>query len=155
MKHTKLVVVKFVISFAILFVVLGLGYGLALQNILLINLVSILSYFIGDLIILPRTNNIITAIIDSAIAFAVIYLMGDVLTVGGDPLTAAFLTAIAIGVFELFFHRYVANNLELDTETRESTPAKFHQMDLTTEAAHEISPDINKIKSYQNSEEQD
>lgn len=155
MNHTKLIVGKFLISFAILFVILGLGYGLAIQSILFINLVSIISYFVGDLMILPRTNNIIAATIDAAIAFAVIYLLGDLLTVGGDPLTASFLSAIGIGIFEFIYHKYVAEHFTEPKNQVNSMPDKFNQLDLMTESAYEISPDLNKLKREASKENKD
>ncbi|SEN46348.1 Protein of unknown function [Amphibacillus marinus] len=114
MEHVKLILIKFIASFVLLYLILGIGFGMATGTIFLINLVSIAAYYIGDLIILPKTNNFIAALADFGIAFAVIYLLGDVLTIGGDPLTAAFLSAGAIAVYELFFHPYVAEELDFN-----------------------------------------
>ncbi|WP_067836266.1 YndM family protein [Amphibacillus sediminis] len=133
MEHVKLIVLKFLATFVLLYLVLGIGYGMAVSSIFLINFVSIASYYIGDLIILRRTNNVIAALADFGIAFAAIYLLADMLTVGGDPLTAAFLSALVIGIYELFFHPYVAEVLDYDEE-----PLRVENYDYSTEASDEF-----------------
>ncbi|MBM7542587.1 YndM family protein [Amphibacillus cookii] len=139
MEHVKLIVIKFIASFVLLYLVLGIGYGMAVGSILAINVVSLIAYYIGDLVILKRTNNLIAALADFAIAFAVIYLLADLLTVGGDPLTAAFLSAVAIGIYELFFHPYVAEVLDY----QDDEPVSLKQYDYSMEASDEFEPYLN------------
>lgn len=135
MEHIKLIAIKFVATFVLLYLVLGMVYGMAIEYILFINMVSIVSYFIGDLIILERTNNAVTTLVDFGIALAVIYLMADVLTVGGDPLTAALFSAILIGIFEAFYHRYVVN--ELHEQKLQAIPIR--RMEYSMETSEELS----------------
>lgn len=65
MKHVKALVIKFVSSLVLLSLILGLLFDMAFSNIFLITLVlGIEAYFIGDLLILPRTNNTVATIVD-------------------------------------------------------------------------------------------
>ncbi|MFC7063327.1 YndM family protein [Halobacillus seohaensis] len=136
MKHVKLMAVKFVLCLALLFVILGLGYGMSFGNVFLITLVlGVLSYVVGDLMILPRTNNTIATGSDFVLAFVVIYFMSDALTAGGELFTATLITSVGVAIFEYFFHKYVASNIS--SEPREM---KSGAMNLSTEASEEIFP---------------
>ncbi|TDL75561.1 DUF2512 family protein [Rhodococcus qingshengii] len=65
MKHVKALVIKFVSSLVLLSLILGLFFDMAFSNIFLITLVlCIEAYFIGYLLILPRTNNTVATIVD-------------------------------------------------------------------------------------------
>lgn len=137
MKHIQLIVVKFLATLVLLYMVLGFGYGVTFGNVVLITLVvGTLAYLIGDLLILPRTNNTVATIADFAIAFVVVFLMTDFLTVGGNILTASFISAIALGVFEVFYHQYVAEALDFT----ESEPSPIRGMEYSTETSDELSP---------------
>ncbi|KAB8129924.1 DUF2512 family protein [Gracilibacillus oryzae] len=136
MKHLKLMVVKFLISFILLFAILGMGFDVSIGNVFLITLVlGVVSYFVGDRVILPRTNNIVATLSDFVLAFAVIYFMTDSLTVGDDVLQAAFISSIGVALFEYFFHKYVAANFNDHEESIYVRPRE-----LNVETSEEISP---------------
>lgn len=121
----------------ILFTILGIGYDVSFGNIILISIVlGISAYLIGDLLILPRTNNTIATTADFGMAFVIIYLMTDGLTVGGNPFAASLISAVAIGVAEIIYHKYVANKLDMASE--QFIPIK--QSNLSTEASEELTP---------------
>ncbi|MFC4401731.1 YndM family protein [Gracilibacillus xinjiangensis] len=135
MKHIKLIAVKFLISLALLFVILGMGFDVSFGNVFLITLaLGVISYVIGDLLILPRTNNMVATICDFILAYAVIYLMTDALTVGDGVMQAAFISSLGVAVFEYFYHKYVASNLDTDRETTYVPPRE-----LNVETSEEIS----------------
>ncbi len=128
--------VKFFISLALLYVILGIGYDVSFGNVFLITLVlGVLSYILGDRIILPRTNNTVATISDFVLSFVVIYLMTDALTVGDDVLQATLISSIALTIFEYFFHKYVASNLDDQESTTDMRPRS-----IQTESAEEIHP---------------
>ncbi len=128
--------VKFFISLALLYVILGIGYDVSFGNVFLITLVlGVLSYILGDRIILPRTNNTVATISDFVLSFVVIYLMTDALTVGDDVLQATLISSIALTIFEYFFHKYVASNLDDQESTTDMRPRS-----VQTESAEEIHP---------------
>ena len=81
MKHIKPLAIKFISSLVLLSVILGLFFDMSFGNIFLITLVlGVVSYVIGDLFILRRTNNIIATLADLGLAFLVIRFMSDSLS---------------------------------------------------------------------------
>ncbi|WP_082233375.1 YndM family protein [Halobacillus massiliensis] len=138
MKHFKLFAIKFIVTLIALTLILGAGYDVSFGNVFLISLVlGVISYVLGDLIILPRTSNTIASIADFALAYFVIYFMTDALTVGGDLFTASLLSAIAIGIFEYFFHKSVSTTLHYDQSKRRR---RTTNPELRTEASDELTP---------------
>jgi hypothetical protein len=78
MKHVKALAIKFVSSLVLLSLILGLFFDMAYSNIFLITLVlGVAAYLIGDLLILPRTNNTVATIADFGLAFLIIWLMSE------------------------------------------------------------------------------
>ncbi|WP_173915627.1 YndM family protein [Halobacillus sp. Marseille-Q1614] len=138
MRHVKLLAVKFIVTLIALTLILGAGYDVSFGNVFLISLVlGVLSYVLGDLIILPRTSNTIATLADFVLAYFVIYFMTDALTAGGDLFTAALLSSVAIAIFEYFFHKNVSNTLRYDRTKRQDRAAN---MELRTEASEELTP---------------
>jgi hypothetical protein len=78
MKHVKALAIKFVSSLVLLSLILGLLFDMAFSNIFLITLLlGVAAYLIGDLLILPRTNNTVASIADFGLAFLIIWLMSE------------------------------------------------------------------------------
>ncbi|MHC0039115.1 YndM family protein [Pseudoneobacillus sp. C159] len=138
MKHVKALLIKFVATLAILYIILGVFNDVAFRNVFLISLVvTLAAYLIGDMFILPRTNNIVATLVDFGLAFLVIWWMANNLTYGDDMMGEAFTSALALGVFELFFHRYLANNILPD---RDSGRRGHRHLHYQTEASEELTP---------------
>jgi hypothetical protein len=138
MKHVRSLALKFGASFGLLYVILGVGYDMAISNVFLISLVlAAASYVIGDLFILPRTNNTTATIADFGLAFMVIWLMGESLTFGESLFTPSLVAAAGIAVFEYFFHKFVADDAleENDGVSRQQRSTYQYQ----TEASEELS----------------
>ena len=75
-------------------------------NVLSISVVlTLASYLIGDLLILRKTNNTMATISDFAIAFLVIWLMGENLTYGDSLIMPALIAAAGIALVETFFQK--------------------------------------------------
>ncbi len=112
MKHVRALIIKFVATLALLYIILGLIYGMTFGEVLLISAVlGVAAYFIGDRLILPRTNNIVATIADFLLAWMIIYWFAEGLTVDDNAYTASLIAAAGVGLFEIFFHRYLANNI--------------------------------------------
>ncbi|MFG6150083.1 DUF2512 family protein [Halobacillus sp. B23F22_1] len=138
MKHAQYLGAKIIGFAALLFLFLGVGYGLSFGSVFLVALVlSIISYFIGDLLILRRANNLMATLSDFVLALVVIYFMvaGLTLTVGDELFTAALLSAVAVAVFEYIFHKYVATSGLYETKGK-----KERKLNLSTEASEELFP---------------
>ncbi|WP_431800968.1 YndM family protein [Halobacillus andaensis] len=142
MKHAKYMAAKFIGCLALLFLILGVGYEMSFGNVFLITLVlGVLSYVIGDMMILPRTSNTVATISDFVLAFVVIYFMSDALTVAGDIFTASLLSAIGVAVFELIFHKYVASSGLFEPKEREA-----NDLNYAAETSDELFPYEEKDK---------
>lgn len=139
MKHIRAIAIKFIATLVLLYIILDVFNGVAFRNVFLISLVvSVAAYLIGDMFILPRTNNTIATLADFALAFAIIWFMSANLTYGAGMMGEAFASALALGVFELMFHRYLANNILPDQDHGE----RRYQGNLQyqTEASEELTP---------------
>jgi Protein of unknown function (DUF2512) len=140
MKHIKPLAIKFISSLVLLSVILGLFFDMSFGNIFLITLVlGVVSYVIGDLFILPRTNNIIATLADLGLAFLVIRFMGDALAYGdnGDMFRMSLIAAIGVALFEYAFHKYVANRVLNENQSRENQKTTLRYQ---TEASEELTP---------------
>ncbi|MFS0673491.1 YndM family protein [Ornithinibacillus sp. 179-J 7C1 HS] len=137
MKHVKALLIKFVGSLILLYLILGLIYGMDFGEVFLLSLVlGVAAYVIGDLLILPRTNNTIATIADFGLAWAIIYWFTDTMTPADNPIIASLIAAIAVGIFEAFFHSYLANHV-LPNEDK-GTVEKPRNYQYQTEFSEEL-----------------
>lgn len=111
MEHAKAVLIKGIMTFAVLLLIFGSYTGIG-EILLLTIVLGAISYFAGDLFILPKTSNLTATSADLILSFLVIWGMGLMLfdhtgNLVGPALFAAFL--IAAG--EWFFHSYMADKV--------------------------------------------
>jgi hypothetical protein len=142
LKHLRALAVKFLASLAVLYVILGLMYDMSFTNVLLISLVlGLASYVIGDLFLLPKTNNTIAALADFGLAFMIIWILGESLTYGESLLLPSLISAAGIALFEYFFHKYVARNV-LEDGGREYTNRNYQYQTEASEELYPVTPDV-------------
>ncbi|MCP8615650.1 YndM family protein [Salirhabdus salicampi] len=116
MRHFIALAIKFVSSLVLLWFILGGLYGLTFGNIFTIALVlGLVSYILGDLIILRLTNNTVATIADFGLALLVIWIMSEALTPIEGLFTQSLIAAAGLTIFEYFFHKYVHNNVLKNT----------------------------------------
>ncbi|MGM7722183.1 YndM family protein [Metabacillus sp. Hm71] len=141
MSHIKAIVIKFIATFALLYVILGIVFDVQFENVLLISLVlGVISYMVGDLVILPRTNNRVATLADFGMAFLVIWLMLDnISNDGADIFWASLFSAIGVALFEYFFHKYVASTVD---NKQENKSRRNNALQYQTEASEEVTPRI-------------
>jgi len=134
MKHVRALIIKFLMVTLMLFIVLGLFYGVDFGEILTISLIlTVGAYLIGDLFILPRFGNVAATVADFGLAFLGIWIIGDAIIDENIPLTtAALFSSVLIGIGEWFFHKYVINIIK-----EPSTNNKFSTNQLQTEFGSE------------------
>lgn len=99
-------------------------------------ILGISAYLIGDLLILSRTNNTIATAADFGMAFVIIYLMTDGLTVGGNPFAAALVSAVVVAIAEVIFHKYVAKKLDMNSDSF----IPINRPNYITESSDELTP---------------
>jgi hypothetical protein len=142
MEHVKAMLVKFVATLALLYIILGLYYGMTFGTVFLITLIlGVISYIVGDLGILPRTSNMVATIADFGLSLAVIWVLTSMMTANTNAFTMALISAIGVAIFEYLFHNYMANitkDNNVETNTRANT------LQYQTEASEEFTPEVNK-----------
>ena len=137
-KHVKALLIKFVGSLVLLYIILGLMFEMTFGEVFFLTAVlGILAYLIGDMLTLPRTNNTMATIADFVLTWAIIYWFYDSMTVADNEFTASLIAAIVVGLFEIFFHRYVASNV-LPNDRNDSTTTNLQYQ---TETADELGQD--------------
>lgn len=149
MSHFKALTIKAFFCFALLYMVLGLMYRMSFGNILFITLVlGVVSYVLGDLFILPKTNNLVAALADFGLAFLIISMMCTVLTTGYNILAMSFVASMGLAIFEFIFHKRVANQVV----TKQKRGSEERNLQYRTEASEEFIPD-STFFSKKNSED--
>ncbi|MHC1684542.1 MAG: DUF2512 family protein [Clostridiaceae bacterium] len=112
MKHVWALISKFILVAIILSLILSSMTDLSLTEILSISLaVTVLAYIVGDLIILPISNNTIATIADAVLSLVVIYSYNYIYTDRVISFNTAVTAAVVLGVGEWFFHKYMANKV--------------------------------------------
>lgn len=138
MKHIKAFAIKFISSLVLLYVILGMFYDMSFGNVFLITLIlGAAAYILGDLLILSKTNNTIATVADFGLAFLLIWLIGESLTIGDSLIVPALLSAAGLALFELFFHKYLANNVFVSREGRYN---QTNTLRYQTEVSEELTP---------------
>lgn len=150
MDHVKAIATKFVATLAVLYIILGLYYGMTFGYVLLITLVlGTISYFVGDLGILPRTNNAIATLADFGLALATIWIMVSLFTGSTNAFTMALIPAIAVTIFEYLFHNYMLNIM--NGKGKEELDPRANSLQYQTEVSDEIYPHVDKNDGNKNS----
>lgn len=123
---------------AVLWIVLGLFFNVSFFNILATSSVLTALSYLGDIFILPRIGNTTAAIADFVLAWVAIWLLGSTLFAGTIALgTASFISALALTAGEIFFHRYLRNQV-FHQNNSENKIAYFPIQNLQTEFSSEI-----------------
>lgn len=143
MNILKSFIIKILSIFAITLLILGFVFNYSFEHVLAITIILTFSSFVlGDLVLLPKTNNIIATISDFSLAMLVtwFYLANLTLSVN-HVFFASFLTSLSVAVVEMFFHRYLLLKNNQDEEKGQRNVSLRYQ----TEASEEISPSKNRI----------
>ncbi|MFF5996609.1 YndM family protein [Lysinibacillus sp. KU-BSD001] len=136
--------VKFVMTMAVLWIVLGLFFSISFRDILITSIVLTAIGFVGDVYLLPRTTNTLTAIADFGLAFFVVWIMGMYLfneTYLEGTVIAAFMVSLVVVVGEAFYHNYFRNQV-IKNDEKHQDYARNHN--LQTEFAEEFDRDLDK-----------
>jgi hypothetical protein len=136
----KSLLIKFIMTLVVLWIVLGWIYGVSFTDVLITSVVLTGVGYIADVYILPRIGNVFASIADFGLALVLIWLVGSYLFEPPVPLwSAAFLSALIIMLGELFFHRYMANNV-FDKEISDPKDKKgyFQRTNLQTEFGEDM-----------------
>jgi hypothetical protein len=112
MKHITALIVKFLIITLALEIVLGMLTNLTFSEILSIAVtITVVAYIVGDLLILPISNNTIATIADIGLAAITIYAFNYLRDYGTISIVDSLIAAVVIGMGEWFFHKYIAHKI--------------------------------------------
>jgi len=155
MRHILRIVMKFIAAVVVLGIIDALGYDLGASDILGISAVlAIVSYVVGDLFILRVTNNTVATIADFALAFVILYLMIDNMTIEDDVLSASLIGSIAITAIEIFFHRLLGREPGKQASNQRQT-MQTAKPQFQTEASSELTPVRQDVRSAQQDKSQE
>lgn len=118
MKHVSAIVIKFLMIAVILEILLMWLTFLKFTEILIISAaVTLVSYLIGDLLVLSKSNNIIATTVDGGLSLIVILLFNYAPAYRPISFLNALICAVVIGIGEWFFHKYVSERVFPHKET--------------------------------------
>ncbi len=109
MNHVIAFLIKFISIYVLLAFIQAFLFNMPVFNVLIISLLlSVLLYVVGDLLILPRTNNVVATILDFVLAMTIIWISSGALTYGTniDIFTMSLISSAGITFFESFFNKY-------------------------------------------------
>lgn len=151
MNHIKVFGIKFaVITFTVL-AIFGVFHRISIGTLLGISLLTTLvSYVIGDMLILRAFGNVIATVADFVLAFASLWMLAIwFIGPGGYPIESmSLLSAVLITCVEPFLHRYILQHIPPKTLSGRRTSQ------LQTEFAKETdAQDIYNDKDHSNRRE--
>ncbi len=142
MEYAKAILIKLVFTTVVLWFILGLFYRFSFGQVLFLSIVlTAVSFVLGDLIILPRFENWGAVIADFLLVFAAVWVYGTYFhTMDLSVISAAGISALVIGLCEVFFHRYVDSHI-LHVDDRTGGVGTMDMDDrLQTEFSEEMDP---------------
>ncbi|UCZ51509.1 YndM family protein [Bacillus shivajii] len=144
MKHFNILLFKFIVSLAVFWISLGLFFGGTFVEIISFSLlVTVISYFIGDLMILPQIGKTNAVVVDFFLTYTLVFLFGGIffhsyLMIGWGSIISASLIAGS----ELFIHAYIMKNVKHTSRAKQ----RNFKPNFAFEFAEENEPDPNKDK---------
>ncbi|MGV6971062.1 YndM family protein [Bacillus halotolerans] len=147
MKHIIALASKTALTLALLYVILDRVYHASFLSVLFIAFfLSFVTYLSGDIMILPRTSNMIASLADFGLSLVILWVFLETQTRNGfSPFAAALIASVCLTVFEYFFHRYLLKNV-LDETFRNELTVKDNTLQYKTEASDELFPEANDQK---------
>ncbi|WP_422124172.1 DUF2512 family protein [Planococcus sp. X10-3] len=123
MRYLEALLMKFAIVFSVIFVILGLVYGVGVFEMFILSIIITVLGFVGDLIIYPKTSNKVATAGDFVAVFLIIWLGGMWLIENPDfsLIVPALSSAAIIAAGEWFFHIYLTKRVWEQRETSHTT----------------------------------
>lgn len=152
MSHLKALGIKFIIITVIVMSLFSIFNFAVFDNLILISLITtVVTYLLGDMLLLRHLGNVIATISDFALSFFLYWMLGSLFfgmtgTIALTSLAAAFFTTVT----EPFIHEYIQN--QVFSEEKEK-PKTFRQMQ--TEFADEMELGRRNQKDYEAKKKRD
>ncbi|WP_226527491.1 DUF2512 family protein [Metabacillus niabensis] len=147
MNHIQAFLIKAVATFLLLMIILGLLFRYSIGDVFILTLmIGVVSYLLGDLMLLPRTTNMTASISDFAITMLITWFyLANITTSTTNVFLASLFTALVVALFEMFFHRYLINH----TLQHKDEFERLGHLRYNTEISEEITPDRSKIRDQE------
>ncbi|MCT8136731.1 YndM family protein [Anaerobacillus sp. CMMVII] len=144
MKHLNILLIKFVTSVIVFWISLGLFFEASLAVIISFSLlVTIVSYFIGDQILLPRIGKMNSVVADFFLTYIIVWVFGAIFLHSYLQIAwGSIISATLIAGSEVFVHSYILKNVKPLVREKQRT---FNQS-FAFEFAEEKDPDPTKEK---------
>ncbi|MCM3404511.1 YndM family protein [Cytobacillus oceanisediminis] len=139
MQHFKALALKFLASLVLLYIILGIFFGMSFVNVFIITaILGITAYILGDMVILPRSSNMIATAADFGLAFLLIWFLSSILTNGDNLIAMSIAAALGVALFEYLFHLYLLRNM---TEaSNEKGTINQGNLRYNTEVSEDLTP---------------
>ncbi|GGE26287.1 membrane protein [Pullulanibacillus camelliae] len=114
LKHFAPLLIKFIMVFAVLYVVAGLFYEWSFSSVLWTSIVlTVVAYLIGDLWILSTAGNVMATLIDFILGLSILWILGNVfLDRAVSMVREPMISALIIAAGEWLFHKYLVERLD-------------------------------------------
>ncbi|MCV9885887.1 YndM family protein [Metabacillus halosaccharovorans] len=147
MNHIQAFLIKAGATFLLLMIILGLLFRYSVGDVFILTLIiGVVSYLLGDLMLLPRTTNMTATFSDFAITMLITWFyLANITTSTTNVFLASLLTALGVALFEMFFHRYMINH----TLHQKDEFERLGHLRYNTEISEEITPDRSKIRDQE------
>ncbi|MBT2600758.1 MULTISPECIES: YndM family protein [Oceanobacillus] len=142
MRYIGALFLKFLITLFTLWIVLGFIYGNLFSSIFLLSMIVATITYIGDLFILPKLSSQTAVITDFILYWAVLWLASIIIISEMNSIgIATLISAIALSLIEIYFHRYMLNDVIRQKKMGEIAYFPTHR--FQTETSEEITPSNN------------
>lgn len=113
MKNTTVLIIKFITSVIAFGIGLDLFFDATMADILSFSLlVTVVSYIVGDRIVLLRLGNTNATLVDFLLTYMSVWIFGSVLLDNYLQIAwGSFISAVIISAVEIFVHRALANTV--------------------------------------------
>ncbi|WP_085524396.1 YndM family protein [Tuberibacillus sp. Marseille-P3662] len=130
METVTVMIIKFVSSVIAFAIGMDLFFDATFVDILSFSLfVTIVSYVIGDRIILPRLGNTTATIADFLLTYTSVWIFGSILLDNYMQIAwGSILSAVLISAVEVFVHHYLLNLMSSHRNNAEHKPFTFDRM---------------------------
>lgn len=114
MKHLNVLLMKFVLSMIVFWIALDLFFQASLSLIITFSLlVTIISYLIGDRILLPRIGKMNAVVVDFFLIYLIVWIFGGVFFHNYLQIAwGSIISATLIAGSEVFVHSYIVKNVK-------------------------------------------
>lgn len=114
MKHLSIFLIKFIASIIIFWISLDLFFEASFVEIVAFSLlVTTISYFIGDQILLPRIGKVNSVVVDFFLTYSIVWVFGGIFFESYLQIAwGSIISATLIAGSEVFVHSYIIKNVK-------------------------------------------